>query len=83
MTYFNINYNRLKDYIFSQREMYNSVDILCLLDMGLINQQQYEDLATIVSKPFYDYDHFYHENTGYYRAQGPLTSQQNCKGYTS
>lgn len=83
MTYFNINYNKLKDYIFNQKELYNSIDILCLLDMGLINQQQYEDLITVVTKPMYDYKDFYHNNVGYYRMQGPLAKQQNYEGYTA
>lgn len=83
MTYFNINYNALKDYILNQKDMYNSIDIMCLLDMGIINQQQYEDLCTIVTKPIYDYKNFYQQNTGYYRQQGPLTLNQNLKSITA
>ena len=56
---------------------------MCLLDMGIINQQQCEDLCTIVNKSIYDYQNFYQKNIGYYRAQGPLTLDQNIKSITA
>lgn len=76
MIYFNINYNALKDYIQEQKNQYDLVDILYLLNYGFINQQQYEDLVTIVSKPMYNYNNFMQEDKGYYRQQGPLTNIQ-------
>ena len=79
MTYFNVNYNSLKNYIMNQKEKMDSTAIMCLFDMGIINRQQYEDLMTIIAKPFYDYKQFYQENKGYYHAQGPLTLDQNIK----
>lgn len=76
MTYVTINYSALKNYIQDQKDKYNLVDILYLLNYGYINQQQYEDLVTIISKPMYDYKSFLQEDKGYYHQQGPLTNQQ-------
>ena len=83
MKYFNVNFNALKNYIMDKKEQYDNMDILCLFDMGIINQQQYEDLMTIVHRPIYDYKHFYQENKGYYHTQGPLTQQQSLKSITA
>lgn len=76
MKYFKINYSALKDYILEQKDKYNLADIAYLLDHGYINQQQYEDLMTIVGKPIYDYKNFMEVDKGYYRQQGPLSKIQ-------
>lgn len=79
MQYFSINYSALKDFIRQEKEKYNLIDVLYLLENGMINQQQYEDLATIVAKPTYNYKSFLEEDKGYYHQQGPLTIIQNEK----
>jgi len=76
MTYFNINYNALKQYIMDHKEDYNAVDIAFLLEHGFINQQQYQDLMTVIVVPMYDYKNFYQKDNGYYRQQGPLNRTQ-------
>lgn len=79
MQYFSINYSTLKNYIFEQKEKYNLIDIVFLLEHGIINQQQYEELATIVAKPWYNYKSFLEEDKGWYHQQGPLTIIQENK----
>ena len=83
MTYFTVNYSVLKDFIRSQKEAYNNVDILFLLENGFINQQQYEDLMTVISVPVYKYNDFYHKDIGYYRQQGPLNNIQTINDITA
>ena len=77
MKYFKINYSVLRDYIYKRKEEYNLVDIIFLLENSFINQQQFEDLATIIHDPTYTYDDFYHVDKGYYHQQGPLSLTQN------
>ena len=83
MTYFTVNYSALKDFISSQKDEYNNVDILFLLENGFINQQQYEDLMTVISVPMYDYNNFYNKDMGYYRQQGPLNNIQTINDITA
>ena len=76
MTYKSINYNALKNYIYDNKDFYNVIDILYLLEMGYINQQQYEDLVTVVTPAMYNYHSFLEQDKGYYRQQGPLNRIQ-------
>lgn len=77
MNYFTINYNVLKKYIEDNKNTLHLIDIFFLYDNNYINWQQYEDLATIVAIPMYDYKSFLQEDKGYYHQQGPLLSIQN------
>ena len=79
MNYFTINYNVLKKYIQDNKNTLGLIDIFFLYDNNYINWQQYEDLATIVAIPMYDYKSFLKEDKGYYRQQGPLSIVQNNK----
>ena len=79
MNYFSINYSVLKKYIEDYKNSLNLIDILFLYENNFINWQQYEDLATIVAKPMYQYKSFLEEDKGYYHQQGPLNIIQNNK----
>ena len=83
MVYLNINYPALKNYIQTKKELYNSADLAYLLELGFINQQQYEDLMTTIHNPIYDYKNFIQEDKGYYRQPGPLNYIQNYNDITN
>ena len=76
MEYYKINYNALKQFISDNKNEYNKTDLMYLLNHGIINQLQLEDLMTVISIPMYKCDNFYQGDKGYYRQQGPLTDIQ-------
>lgn len=80
--YFKINYSTLKEMIEDVSNEFTIADIQLLLELGVINQLQYEDLMTIVHAPEYDIIPFYDKDNGYYRQQGPLPSIETINDVT-
>jgi hypothetical protein len=76
INYLKINYDSIKDVVDVYHDEFTPEDIHILLEYGMINQQQLEELLTIISKPMYTVQNFYQKDNGYYRQQGPLTGTQ-------
>lgn len=54
----------------------NETDIVGLMELGLINQSQYEDLMDVVHCKGDTFKTAPYDNMGYYRQQGPLMPSQ-------